>query len=128
MRCTLRTYERNESGDIRERDLRVRTLRASIGRVLAAPTTGWFKLWIGDTDTPEINFDANGDAFKTAAQGSGIIDSVLSPVTGTWVAKTTRPDSEGPSPIHVTQTSSGRSPSCACGSSSSLGFGGLSAR
>jgi len=101
VRCTLRTYERSESGDLRERDLRVRTLRASIGRVLAAPTTGWFKLWIGDTGTPEINFDDTADAFKTAAQGSGIIDTVDSPVTGTWVVKTTRADSEGPWPIHV---------------------------
>jgi hypothetical protein len=41
LRCTLRTYERSESGDLREQDLRVRTLRASIGPVLAAPTSGW---------------------------------------------------------------------------------------
>jgi len=40
VRCTLRTYERSESGDLRERDLRLRTLRASVGKVLAAPTTG----------------------------------------------------------------------------------------
>jgi hypothetical protein len=101
LRCTLRTYERSESGDLRERDLRVRTLRASIGKVLTAATSGAFKLWIGDTDTPEINFDATADAFKTAAQGSGIIDTVESPVTGTWVAKTTRADSEGAWPIYV---------------------------
>lgn len=101
LRCTLRTYERSESGDLRERDLRVRTLRASIGRVLTAPTSGSFKLWIGDADTPDINFDANADTFKTAAQGSGIIDTVESPVTGTWVVKTTRADSEGPWPIYV---------------------------
>ena len=101
LRCSLRTYERSESGDLRERDLRLRTLRASIGKVLAAPTAGWFKLWIGDTDTPEINFDAVADVFKTAAQGSGIIDTVESPVTGTWVVKTTRADSEGPYPILV---------------------------
>ncbi len=101
LRCSLRTYERSESGDLRERDLRVRTLRASIGKVLTAPRTGWFKLSIGATNTPEINFDANADAFKTAAQGSGIIDTVESPVTGTWVVKTTRADSEGPWPISV---------------------------
>ncbi len=101
LRCTLRTYERSESGDLRERDLRVRTLRASIGRVLTAPTAGIFKLWIGDTDTPDINFDANADTFKTAAQGSGIIDTVENPATGTWVVKTTRADSEGPWPIYV---------------------------
>ena len=62
---------------------------------------GRFKLWIGDTDTPDINFDANADTFKTAAQGSGIIDTVENPATGTWVVKTTRPDSEGPWPIYV---------------------------
>ena len=101
LRCSLRTYERSESGDLRERDLRVRTLRASIGKVLTAPTAGTFKLWIGDTDTPDINFDANADVFKTAAQGSGIIDTVENPATGTWVVKTTRPDSEGPWPIYV---------------------------
>ena len=101
LRCTLRTYERSESSDLRERDLRVRTLRASIGRVLTPPTTGTFKLWIGDTDTPDINFDANADAFKTAAQGSGIIDTVETPATGTWVVKTTRADSEEPWPIYV---------------------------
>lgn len=101
LRCTLRTYERSESGDLRERDLRVRTLRASIGRVLTAPTAGSFKLWIGDTNTPDINFDANADAFKTAAQGSGSIDTVENPATGTWVVKTTRADSEGPWPITV---------------------------
>ncbi len=101
LRCSLRTYERSESGDLRERDLRVRTLRASIGRVLTAPTAGSFKLWIGDTDTPEINFDATAEVFKTAAQGSGIIDTVESPAAGTWVVKTTRADSEGPWPINV---------------------------
>ncbi len=101
LRCTLRTYERTESGDLRERDLRVRTLRASIGRVLTAPTAGTFKLWIGDTDTPDIGFDANADVFKTAAQGSGIIDAVENPATGTWVVETTRADSEGPWPIYV---------------------------
>ncbi len=101
LRCSLRTYERSESGDLRERDLRVRTLRASIGRVLAAPTAGSFKLWIGDTDTPEINFDATAEVFKTAAQGAGIIDTVESPAAGTWVVKTTRADSEGPWPITV---------------------------
>ena len=101
LRCSLRTYERSESGDLRERDLRVRTLRASIGRVLTAPTAGSFKLWIGDTDTAEINFDATAEVFKTAAQGSGIIDTVESPAAGTWVVKTTRADSEGPWPITV---------------------------
>ena len=101
LRCTLRTYERSESGDLRERDLRTRTLRASIGKVLAAPMSGWFKLWIGDTDTPQINFDASADAFATAGQGSGIIDSVESPVPGTWVIKTTRPDTEDEWPITV---------------------------
>ena len=101
LRCSVRTYERSESGDLRERDLRLRTLRASIGRVLTAPTAGSFKLWIGDTDTPEINFDASGEVFKTAAQGSGIIDTVESPAAGTWVVKTTRADSEGPWPIYV---------------------------
>ena len=101
LRCSLRTYERSESGDLRERDLRVRTLRASIGRVLTAPTAGSFKLWIGDTDTPEINFDATAEVFKTAAQGSGIIDTVESPAAGTWVVKTTRADSEGPWPTTV---------------------------
>ena len=101
LRCTLRTFERNEAGDLRERDLRVRSVRASIGRVLSPPTVGWFKLWIGDTDTPQINFDANADAFKTAAQGSGIIDAVESPAPGTWVVKTTRPDTAGVWPITV---------------------------
>jgi hypothetical protein len=101
LRCTLRTMERNEAGDLRERELRVRTLRASIGKVLAQPLVGWFKLWIGDYNTEQINFDANADAFKTAAQGSGIIDVVENPVTGTWVVKTTRPDSGGEWPIHV---------------------------
>ncbi len=101
LRCSLRTYERSESGDLRERDLRVRTLRASIGKVLTAPTAGLFKLWIGDTDTPDINFDANADVFKTAAQGSGIIDTVENPATGTWVVKTTRLDSEATYPIYV---------------------------
>ena len=101
LRCTLRTMERNEAGDVRERDLRVRSVRASIGRVLSPPTVGWFKLWIGDTDTPEINFDATADVFKTASQGSGIIDTVESPVPGTWVVKTTRPDTDGTWPIYV---------------------------
>jgi hypothetical protein len=101
LRCTLRTMERNEAGDLRERDLRVRSVRASIGGVLSPPAGGWFKLWIGDTATPEINFDASADAFKTAAQGSGIIDTVQSPVPGTWVIKTTRADTEGDWPIYV---------------------------
>jgi hypothetical protein len=101
LRCTLRTYERSESGDLREQDLRVRTLRASIGPVLAAPTNGWFKLSIDEFDTPETNFDATAEAFQTAVQGSGIIYTVESPVTGTWVAKTTRPDFEEASLINV---------------------------
>lgn len=101
VRCSLRTFERSESGDLRERDLRVRTLRASIGKVLAAATSGWFRLWIGDDDTAQIAFDATADAFKTAAQGSGIIDTVENPAPGTWFVKTTRPDSEGPWPISV---------------------------
>ena len=101
LRCTLRTFERSEGGDLRERDLRVRTLRASIGRVLAPPAVGWFKLRIGDYDTSEINFDANADAFKTATQGSGIVDTVETPVTGTWVVKTTRPDPGGEWPINI---------------------------
>ena len=76
LRCSLRTMERNEAGDLRERDLRVRTLRASVGKVLEPPVSGWFKLWIGDHDTPQINFDSDAETFKTAAQGSGIIDTV----------------------------------------------------
>ena len=101
LRCTLRTLERSEGGDLRERDLRVRTLRASIGKVLAASTSGWFKLRIGTTDTEQINFDASADAFKTAAQGSGILDSVESPAAGTWVVKTTRADSGGEWPVTI---------------------------
>ncbi len=101
LRCTLKTMERNEAGDVRERDLRVRSVRASIGRVLTPPQVGWFKLWIGDTDTPQINFDANGDVFKTAAQGSGIIDTVENPAVGTWVVKTTRPETEPDYPIYI---------------------------
>ena len=97
----MRTYERSESGDLREQNLRVRTLRASIGKVLAAPTTGWFKLLIGAAETQEINFDANGVLFKTAAEGSGLIETVENPATGTWVVKTTHADSEGPLPIYV---------------------------
>jgi len=99
--CTLRTYERSESGDLRERDLRVRTLRASIGRVFASPTSGWFKLMLDATESGEINFDATADVFKTAVQGSAIIDTVESPAAGTWVVKTARPDSEGLWPIYI---------------------------
>jgi hypothetical protein len=101
LRCTLRTMERIEGGDLRERDMRVRTLRASIGKVLTAPTGGWFKLWIGDHDTPQLAFDADAETFKTAAQGSGIIDTVENPAAGTWVVKTTRPDTEGEYPIYA---------------------------
>ena len=101
LRCSLRTMERNEAGDLRERDLRVRTMRASVGKVLEAPASGWFKLWIGDHDTPQINFDADTDTFKTAAQGSGIIETVEKPVAATWIVRTTRPDTEGEWPIYV---------------------------
>ncbi len=101
LRCSLRTMERNEAGDLRERDLRVRTMRASVGKVLEAPASGWFKLWIGDHDTPQINFDADTDTFKTAAQGSGIIDTVEKPAAATWIVRTTRPDTEGEWPIYV---------------------------
>jgi len=101
LRCSLRTMERNEAGDLRERDLRVRTMRASVGKVLEPPASGWFKLWIGDHDTPQINFDGDTDTFKTAAQGSGIIDTVEKPAAATWIVRTTRPDTEGEWAIYV---------------------------
>lgn len=43
LRCTLRTMDRVE-GDLREQDLRIRTLTATLGKVTEPPTAGQFKL------------------------------------------------------------------------------------
>ena len=42
--CTLRLLEHGEADALRESHLNVRTLRASIGNVLAPPADGVFKL------------------------------------------------------------------------------------
>ena len=36
LRCSLRTYERSESGDLRERDLRLRTFLVEVARDIIA--------------------------------------------------------------------------------------------
>ncbi len=55
LRCSLRTFDRSVGGDLRERDLRVRTLRASMGRALTAPMAGWFTL--GGWSRPSVEIE-----------------------------------------------------------------------
>jgi hypothetical protein len=100
LRCTLRTMERVEDA-LREKQVNVRTLQASVGKVLEPPTSGTFALTLEGFDTVAIAFNADAAAFTTAVQGSGIITSVENPAPGTWVVKTTRADSEGEATLEV---------------------------
>jgi len=66
--CRLRTLDRVEDGDLRERDLNVRTLRASIGKVLEAPTAGGFKLRLNGADSAELRPSSTASEVQTAVQ------------------------------------------------------------
>lgn len=83
--CTLRTYQRTDAGDLKEIDLPVRTLRASIGKVYTPPTGGTFKLRRTvdgvPTDSDQIAFNATPEAFAAA----------LAPILPAAVAECSRP-------------------------------------
>ena len=61
----LRALDRDANNSLVEKDLRLRTLRASIGPVLAPPVGGTFTLRFDTAhESPSIAFDATADALR----------------------------------------------------------------
>ena len=89
LRLTLRTFERSEAGDLRERDLRVRTLHASLGKMMEPPGTGEFTLRVGGHATGAIPATATIGQFRTAlgTHDSFTIEELLAPTTGCWLLR-----------------------------------------
>src|SRR5438067_8278479 len=61
---TLKSLDRGEDGTLRERNLNVRTLRSSIGKVLEAPQSGEFTIRIGANESGEVSVSANSGEVK----------------------------------------------------------------
>ena len=89
LRCTLRTFERSEGGDLRERDLRVRSLHASLGKVMAPPSDGQFTLRAGGHETDAIEANATAEQFRTAlgTHDNFTIEELLTPTAGCWLLR-----------------------------------------
>lgn len=64
---SLKTLDRDANGTLITRDLNVRTLRASIGQVMAAPDAGTFTLrFATGNESAAINPDATADTLRAA--------------------------------------------------------------
>jgi len=63
----LRFLDRDDAGALRDQELHLRTLRASIGPVLAAPESGTFSLRLAPAyETTPLSADASADAIRAA--------------------------------------------------------------
>lgn len=101
----LRFLDRDDGGTLVERDLHLRTLRASIGPVLAAPDSGSFTLRLASThETTALSADASADAIRAAVRA--LPENAIYPLAevlpsadrGCWLL---RFDHSGPVPLQV---------------------------
>ena len=81
----------------------IRTLKASIGSTLAAPTSGLFSLRSHtlaavQVDIANIAFNTSASAMLTALSGLDWVTAVSSPVTGTWVITSSKTDQQSAPP------------------------------
>lgn len=88
---TLRPQERGEAGDLREKDLPIRTIRASWGCVKEAPAAGTFKLTSALGTTAAIQFDEAANQFSAKITPLFAVPpvEVTSPAPGCWTGKLT---------------------------------------
>ena len=68
--CSLRLLEHGEGDMLREKNLNVRTLRASIGSVLEPPTGGMFTLRFTGDASAELKPGSRADEMKSAVSPS----------------------------------------------------------
>lgn len=101
----LRFLDRDDAGTLRERDLHLRTLRGSIGPVLAAPEGGTFSLRLAPIhETTALSADASADAIRMAVRALPetsiypLAEVVPSADRGCWLL---RFDHTGPVPLEV---------------------------
>ena len=91
--CSLRILDRLDGTNLSERQLNVRTLRASIGSVLTPPTDGNFQLQLGagtsPAFTPASTADAMMSALKAIDDGTPPCDlqEAASPAPGCWLLR-----------------------------------------
>ena len=102
----LRAMDRDANNALVEKELKLRTLRASIGPVLAAPFGGTFTLRLNPAhQSTAIPFDATADALRAAIlalpeQATYTLAEILpSAETGCWLL---RFNHNGPVPLTVT--------------------------
>jgi len=97
----LRAYDRDSNSALVEQKLNLRTLRASIGKVLSAPSGGTFALRFDPThESTAIPFDATTDAIRSAVtalpESSPLLEVLPSAETGCWLL---RFNHSGPVPL-----------------------------
>lgn len=102
---TLRTLDRDANNTLVEKKLNLRTLRASIGSVLASPTEGTFSLKIdAGPESASLAFDAPTDSIRLALStlpenaAFPIVEARPSTDTGCWLL---RFNHDGPVPLTV---------------------------
>jgi hypothetical protein len=90
--CSLRVLERQAEA-IREKLLHVRSLKASIGKVLTPPTSGGVTLTIGAETTGMINVTSSGAEVLTAfaAITGNVLAEVQASGDSTWLLRFTAP-------------------------------------
>lgn len=69
-RFTLRTLDVNDAGELIERDLRIRTLTATVGKVIAPPKTGEFSLKIEGVEVGPFTPDTTIEEFAQGITGT----------------------------------------------------------
>lgn len=101
----LRFLDRDDAGTLREQEFHLRTLRASIGPVLAAPDSGTFSLRLAPThETTPLSADASADAIRAAIRALPetsvypLAEVAPSADRGCWLF---RFDHDGPVPLEV---------------------------
>jgi hypothetical protein len=97
---SLKTLDRNAAGEPRETTLNVRTLRASIGKVLEPPISGAFSVKIGAAVTDEIPIGATTNEVRTALTSIAgyALGEVQASAPGCWLL---RFESAGIVPLEV---------------------------
>lgn len=90
--CTLRLLGHGEGDALQEKNLNVRTLRASIGKVLEPPTDGAFTLRFTDGPSRELKPGSTAAEMKSALEaldpeGSYPLQEVVASAPGCWLLR-----------------------------------------
>lgn len=90
--CSLRLLDHGEGDALRETNLNVRTLRASIGNVLTPPTDGVFKLQLGGEPSAVLKPGTAAAEMKSALDalnpdGVHQLQEVISTTPGCWLLR-----------------------------------------